>query len=152
LGTSRVVWSNIDLNMVRAGAIHHPREWAECGYREIQQPPERYRIIDRAALCELLGVEEQRLAAVQNEWIDSKLARRNLEREAYWSEALAVGRRVFVERVRQELQARARYRRGEEVDGASVLREAEEAYGRHFEIKNAPPTPSAIGELDSCQS
>ena len=27
----------IDLNMVRAGAVKHPSEWAHCGYSEIQK-------------------------------------------------------------------------------------------------------------------
>ena len=35
----------IDMNMVRAGVVQHPGEWAHGGYREIQQPPKRYRII-----------------------------------------------------------------------------------------------------------
>ena len=28
----------IDLNMVRAGVVAHPSEWAFCGYNEIQEP------------------------------------------------------------------------------------------------------------------
>ena len=28
----------IDLNMVRAGVVSHPAEWAHSGYREIQEP------------------------------------------------------------------------------------------------------------------
>ncbi len=79
--------------MVRAGVVAHPREWREAGYGEIQRPPARYRIIDRVALCELLGVAEQRLAVVQNEWIDSQLVRGTPERDLRWSHAVAVGRR-----------------------------------------------------------
>ncbi len=36
----------IDLNMYRAGQVSHPREWEHCGYRSLQSPPQRYRIID----------------------------------------------------------------------------------------------------------
>lgn len=122
----------IDLNMVRAGVVGHPREWREAGYREIQGAPARYRIIDRVALCELLGVAEQRLAVVQDEWIDSTLARGTLERELQWSNTVAVGRRSFVERVQDELGARARYRRIEDVGGGSILRDSEEAYRPDF--------------------
>jgi putative transposase len=114
--------------MVRAGVVHHPRDWRESGYHEIQSPPERYRIIDRAALCELIGVAEERLAVVQNEWIDSTLARGHLEREKHWSEAVAVGGRGFVEEVQEKLGPRARYRRVEDVDGLSILRDSEEPY------------------------
>jgi putative transposase len=45
----------IDMNMVRADVVKHPAEWAHGGYREIQQPPKRYRIIDIPALMDLGG-------------------------------------------------------------------------------------------------
>jgi len=48
----------IDLNMVRAGVVRHPGEWKAGGYREIQVAPERYRIVNRAELAEVLGIEE----------------------------------------------------------------------------------------------
>jgi putative transposase len=122
----------IDLNMVRAGVVRHPREWRECGYHEIQNPYERYRIIDRHALCDLIGVADERLAVVQNDWIESTLARGDLERQEQWSEAVAVGRRAFVEEVQQALGARARYRRVEDVDGVSALRDGDVPYSPHL--------------------
>jgi len=100
----------VDLNMVRAGVVDHPSRWRWAGYHEIQQPRDRYRIVDRTALCELLGVDECRLTLVHREWIESKLRQGSLEREAHWSEAVAVGRRSFVERAQEEIGARARYR------------------------------------------
>ena len=36
----------IDLNMVRAGVVSHPVEWAHSGYSEIQEPPKRYAVIE----------------------------------------------------------------------------------------------------------
>ena len=45
----------IDLNMVRAGVVQHPGDWPHSGYREIQTPPERYRLIDMERLALLLG-------------------------------------------------------------------------------------------------
>jgi hypothetical protein len=47
----------VDLNMVRAGVVGHPRQWREAGYQEIQNPPKRYRVIDRRALCELVSIQ-----------------------------------------------------------------------------------------------
>jgi len=38
----------IDLNMVRAGVLNHPIRWKHGGYREIQERPERYTVIDVA--------------------------------------------------------------------------------------------------------
>jgi REP-associated tyrosine transposase len=40
----------IDLNMVRAGMVSHPGEWAHSGYREIEEPPKRYAVIDLEGL------------------------------------------------------------------------------------------------------
>ena len=36
----------IDLNMIRARVVSHPSNWPHSGYREIQNPPKRYGIID----------------------------------------------------------------------------------------------------------
>jgi REP-associated tyrosine transposase len=118
----------VDLNMVRAGVVEHPRHWAEAGYHEIQQPPARYRIIDREALCELLVTTDGKLAALQNEWIEATLARGRAEREPQWSEAVAVGRRCFVERVQEQLGTRALYRHVQDVNGVSVLRDLAAPY------------------------
>jgi putative transposase len=127
----------IDLNMVRAGVVDHPRHWLEAGYHEIQQPAARYRIIDRAALCDLLGTADERLAELQNEWIDAALANGRTARQPQWSDAVAVGRRSFVERVQDELGARALYRHVEGADGASVLRDPAPAYGPHSSCEMA---------------
>jgi putative transposase len=45
----------IDLNMVRAGVVAHPGEWAHGGYREIQAPRRRCVLIDYQALGHLAG-------------------------------------------------------------------------------------------------
>ena len=34
----------IDLNMVRAGVVNHPSKWEHGGYREIQEPRDRYKL------------------------------------------------------------------------------------------------------------
>ena len=36
----------IDMNMVRAGVVEHPRRWEFCGYNEIQNPRKRKGIIE----------------------------------------------------------------------------------------------------------
>jgi hypothetical protein len=53
----------IDLDMVRAGVVKHPREWENSGYREIQKPPSRYGIIDLLELNALF-VGGERMASV----------------------------------------------------------------------------------------
>jgi len=40
----------IDLNMVRAGAVEHPRYWEHGGYAELQSPSRRYKRVDYETL------------------------------------------------------------------------------------------------------
>ena len=87
----------IDLNMVRAGAVAHPREWDVCGYREIQEAPARYRIIDRHVLKGLLGIgDEGKLRREHEAWVEDALKNEDSKRQGAWSEVLAVGREEFV--------------------------------------------------------
>lgn len=43
----------IDLNMVCAGVVKHPIEYRLSGFNEIQNPPQRYSVIDHVALLDL---------------------------------------------------------------------------------------------------
>ena len=47
----------IDLNMVRAGVVDHPKEWPANGYNEIMQPKDRYSIIDYQSLKRFLMID-----------------------------------------------------------------------------------------------
>ncbi len=102
----------IDLNMVRAGVVPHPMEWETGGFREIQQPRERYKVIDvdvLARLCSFSDVATFRKAHAG--WIADALAVGVGERDERWSESVAVGRRAFVEDVRRTLRVRTPGRR-----------------------------------------
>lgn len=118
----------VDLNMVRAGVVEHPETWREAGYHEIQRARARRRIIDRSALSELVGVAEHELAEAHAQWVESRLRSGELRREGQWSEAIAVGRRSFVEGVRAQLGIGGIYRKIDAVDGSWVLREAAAPY------------------------
>lgn len=90
--------------MVRTGAVKQPCEWGYSGYREIQQPPKRYAIInlrELSTLCGFRGVTDFRRAHQQ--WVEEALQSELAMRDARWSEALAVGSLVFVEKVKGEL-------------------------------------------------
>ena len=116
--------------MVRAGVVQHPAQWPAGGYREIQQAPARYRIVDRAALVAVVGLEgPTRLAAAHAEWIDAALRAGAQRRVPQWSESLAVGGREFVERIRTELGVRARQRQVQSWGACSVLRDPSLPYG-----------------------
>lgn len=127
----------IDLNMVRAGVVRHPAAWAHGGYREIQDPPERYALIDLAQLaasCGFSSLEEFRRA--HRQWVEHALAQEKLKRESRWSEAIAVGSRAFVEEVKRELALKARYREiGKDEEGSCELREPRIPYTGVFEAE-----------------
>ncbi|NND65744.1 MAG: hypothetical protein HKM24_07250 [Gammaproteobacteria bacterium] len=58
--------------MVRAGVVTHPQHWKESGYHQIQNPPERYRIVDLELLTKLfdcsslLQLQRQHMNLINN--------------------------------------------------------------------------------------
>lgn len=132
----------IDLNMVRAGVVRHPAEWAHSGYRDIQQPPTRYGVIDLRALSALCGFHE--IAGFQHAhqtWVEAALEGIVGQRDACWSESIAVGSERFVEQVRTELGVRARHRKIAEADEAFVLREPSSHYKGNLSDENRALSP-----------
>jgi hypothetical protein len=98
----------IDLNMVRAGAVGHPLQWASSGYAEIREPRERYSIIDHLALMELLGMPSiEALRRSHTGWVEEALARPEQVRESKWTESIAVGSRDFVDVIKRGLGVKA---------------------------------------------
>ena len=64
----------IDLNMVQAGVVQHPSEWGFGGYAEIQNPKQRYSIINRRELGNLLGIKDDiQLMESHRRWVDEIL-------------------------------------------------------------------------------
>jgi REP element-mobilizing transposase RayT len=126
------------MNMVRAGVVTHPGEWPDSGYREIQHPPKRYRIIDLPALVSLLGMDSLRsLQRAHADWVDEAVRTGRLAREPLWTEALAVGSERFVANVQARLGVSARYREVvTDGRGGHAIREAGCPYGLDFERKN----------------
>jgi len=123
----------IDLNMVRAGAVTSPADWPWCGYCEIQSPAQRYSIIDKKVLTRLFGQSRyEDFQILHQQWIDTSLKAATLERDASWSDSLAVGHRSFVNEIQQALGIDARYRRVVEGRGHYVLKEPSIAYAAHF--------------------
>ncbi len=82
----------VDLNMVRAGKVDHPRQWRWCCYDELAGRRMRYRIVDRERLLYRTGFSTMdEFSRFYTESIDESLAGRWAEREAWWTEAVAVG-------------------------------------------------------------
>ena len=79
----------IDLNMVRAGVVEHPGEWEHGGYREIQNPKQRYTLIDRQKLTVLLSIKDNdQLTEYHRKWVEEVLKNRSNQRDAKWTESI----------------------------------------------------------------
>lgn len=126
----------VDLNMVRTGVVKHPSEWPESGYNEIQEPPQRYAILDQEGLKELLDYRSMNdLAAAYRGWIDEALKGR-LQREGRWTESIAVGSELFVHATQAKLGLKGHGREVVGADGSYELREAPAPYLVQFGHEN----------------
>lgn len=124
----------IDLNMVRAGVVDHPRDWHFTGFHEIVSPPQRYRLIDRKKLLELFGgTDETTLTQDYPSWIEEAIGA-EVMRNPDWTESIAVGTKSFVESIEEQLGSRASGRSiiDKGING-SVLREEPNPYNPLFE-------------------
>jgi putative transposase len=123
----------IDMNMVRAGVVKHPRDWLAGGYHEIQTPSQRYGIVDLQALLYLLEISS--LSELQQRhlsWIDEAIQHDKAQYNAMWSNCIAVGNEAFVEEVKSQLALIAKYRDIHAKDDTFLLREADGAYTANF--------------------
>ncbi len=119
----------IDLNMVRAGVVSHPREWTESGYREIHESRQRYRIVETERLLGLFGVADRdEFLQCHGGWIEQALAARESVRDEKWTSSLAVGSIAFVEGVKEKLGVSARYRHMHTDGEGFYLKEVRETY------------------------
>jgi REP-associated tyrosine transposase len=92
----------IDMNMMRAGECKHPAEWSNSGYHELCGTRERYRIIDKDRL--LKCVAHSGTFKVFKAWYEATLRETLLsygnQREALWTESLAVGEYDWIEKLK----------------------------------------------------
>jgi putative transposase len=127
----------IDLNMVRAGVVQHPAEWAHSGYREIQQPPKRYHIMDIPALMELCRFNYIKTMQQQlRQWLKEELTINNSMRDKACSESLTVGNEDFVENIQTLLGTKPTNRKVTELVIKHALREQSASYNIVFSAEN----------------
>jgi len=123
----------IDFNMVRAGVVDHPAQWPFTGYKEILSDRERYKLIDKKKLQELLHVDnEQMLKESYKKQIETSFNNENLERDSCWTESVAIGGKDFVENIKDELGARAVHRKTIKSRNNYELRETGTSYTLNF--------------------
>jgi putative transposase len=124
----------IDLNMVRARVVDHPREWIFSGYHEIQNPRKRYGLVDHEKLIELIEAKSQEsLKQILEEWIEERLNDGNPFREDKWTESVAVGREEFVNKIKEDLGVKVLGRTTITDGEQHQLREAQQPYIGHFD-------------------
>lgn len=125
----------VDLNMVRAGVVEHPRDWQWCGHDELTGRRKRYRILD---VGHLLGRLEMRTAqefrAQYEALLEERLREGRLSREACWTESLAVGSRPFVEGLKGQFTRRR----------SLVTDESACSLGSTWTIREAPTPYAAV--------
>jgi len=135
----------VDMNMVRAGVVKHPEDWAHGGYQEIQGHRRRNTVIDQQALKIALGLDSvDSLKTVHGEWIGAALREDHLKREENWSQSVAVGSAEFALGIQSALGLRGRNRDMIENNDMHVLREAEETYGPIYGCENRPIEPETL--------
>ncbi|MBE0461573.1 MAG: transposase [Candidatus Aminicenantes bacterium] len=119
----------VDLNMVRAKVVDHPKDWPFCGYHELTEKRLRYCLIDKPKLMELLRINHpDELKRIYEGWVEQSLSSGDLQRESIWTESIAVGDRDFVEHIEMRLGMKVKYREIEEKEEGFVLKEAWKKY------------------------
>lgn len=127
----------IHMNMVRAGIVDHPRMWEESGYYEIENPKQRYSIIDYSTLLDVLGFDStSQLQRVQAEWVEEALSRDSLMREPKWTESIAVGDEDFIEKIRLELNIKPSPGRVTHTDDSFTLAEGDYPYSYNSDFES----------------
>ena len=121
----------IELNMVRAGVVRHPREWPWVGYHEIVGIRRRYRLLDLERLCWRLGQTD--LAEVRRNLeasLEKARDRDEAKRQGYWTESLAIGSPLFIQKIRPSIHSRQETEIIEKSENLWVLQEQAKAYGQ----------------------
>jgi hypothetical protein len=127
----------IDLNMVRAGVVNHPSEWPFCGYNEIQNPRQRYSLIDYQRLIPLLQMKDiEDLQASCKNRVDEAIAVMDRTRDSKWTESIAVGSEGFIEATKNLLGIKAKGRKIIGSEKSYELREPAASYGGNFAPEN----------------
>jgi putative transposase len=147
--SGRYLWEclqYIELNMVRCGEVAHPGQWEWSGYREMMGARKRNQLLNLDKLLDLSGarcIEEFREHLLHG--LNERIERRHLEREAMWTEALAVGSQSFVEGMQRGIHHRQQLETVEDGD-AWVLREM---YEPVFGPENRPMMRPEAGRTEA---
>ncbi len=122
----------IDLNMVRAGAVDCPSEWFWCSYGELTGARKRYRLIDHNHFEMAFGSrpDDPYFQANYTACVKQKIASKQLSREPFLSESLAVGSERYLNEVEAMIARRRKVHYIEPASSAEgwVLKESPSNY------------------------
>ena len=128
----------LDLNRVRAGAVRHPSEWIHGGYQEIQNPPDRYRIVDLAVVSALCGFSDiPTFQMAHRKWVDDTLRDHATRRDDTWSSSIAVGSAEFIDQIKAALGISALHREVVESQAGHSLRQPQSTYASYSTGENS---------------
>lgn len=125
----------MDMNMVRAGVVKHPREWPYCGYQEITGRRQRYTLIDMEKLIRFLDVDTSTLMDTYQSWSEKYLDSKKICKESHWTESIAVGSKNFIEKIQAKLGVKAKGRKKVETNGFLTLHESGRSYRSILPLK-----------------
>ena len=122
----------VDLNMIRAGVVKHPKDWNWGGYPELMGVRKRYRLLAPERLLERLECAEGEFRERYEAKINDALTRDGHVRDPKWTECLAVGSQGFIEKMSGQFNNRRELSITQEggKTGAWTIRETHDAYGR----------------------
>ncbi len=134
----------VDLNMVRAGVVRDPAEWAFGAYYELQRPRARFcaQLVDWDALLRLLNMKDvEALRRARKMWIKDAVRTKLLERDPKWTESLAVGSKEFIEETAKRMGGKAIGRIVIETESGYALQEERSPYEAVLKGQNSPISP-----------
>lgn len=120
--------------MFRARVVGHPSMWSFSGYNEIQEPRRKNILIYYERLRGSFGAGTyHQLKSSHRGWIEEYLEEGRKERQGEWTDSIAVGNEVFIEKVKSLLGFKARGRNIVKGDEGYHLREEAAPYMALFE-------------------
>ena len=139
----------IELNMVRCGVVNHPADWEWSGYGELMGARRRNQLLDQEKLLWLLQCEDLTEFRRQfNATLEQAIIDGELNRQAKWTESIAVGDRAYIDAIEKQVRGRQQLRI-EERSGTWTL---QEQYGTFFGAKKRSmssfePSIADFGEI-----
>jgi REP element-mobilizing transposase RayT len=119
----------IDLNMVRAGVVDHPKDWEFTGYHEIMNPKQRYSIINLEMLRGFFKVKtNQRLQEEYSMFVERELNKGFISHEPAWSQAVAVGDEAFIAEIQKKMGVKTEKRKVEGKEDHWLLHDPGNSY------------------------